>query len=190
MGKLTFEMKEQMYIKVDATNLQEDMRKVAKERGLTLTAMLTVNQLPHSYISLIMSEYKILQVKFHNSEDLDKNYGSTDPSKYAKVCEIFGLDSEKYLINKPVEESNEEPKEVPSVQNINVDIQPLIDKLDVMITENQKNADALLEKMNDMTITMNRLGNVLMQSMEYQKSMMGSVDEIKGCVRQIKNIKK
>lgn len=94
-------------------------------------------------------------------------------------------------IEKKVEEPVVEKVEVPVVPQIEpVDMTPVVDKLKEVVVSVDTSNEKVIEKLNDLIGTLNRLGNIQMQTMEYIKSIMDSESEIKGCVRQIKNFKR
>lgn len=102
------------------------------------------------------------------------------------MANLYGITYEDIKIE---EKAKETPVAEPTTTAPQFDVEPLMKKLDAIMYGQQKSDQMFEEKMNDLIGTLNRLGNILMQSMEYQKSIMNDSDEIKGCVRQIKNNK-
>lgn len=94
-----------------------------------------------------------------------------------------GCNYEDCLIEEQLEELVKES------QINELDLKPLLDKIDTLIYSNHKDSENLIEKLNQLSTDIHTLGNIQMQTMEYVKDIMNSQAEIKGLVRQIRGKK-
>lgn len=136
------------YIPVNQGKLESDVRnaniKLKEADGYSVSIRLEKNGLPHSAL------YGIKEMWHRHSEFDDDDYECSTPglvglAKLNQICAIWGLNSKDYVIKKKEKVVEKVVMVEPPVQENNID---------------------------DLIVTINKLGNILMQSMEYQRECM------------------
>jgi len=135
-------------IPVNQGKLESDIRnanlKLKEADGYSVSIRLEKNGLPHSCV------YQMKECWARHHEFDDEDYECSTPglvgyAKLMQICAIWGLDVKDYLIKKKEKVVEKVVVVEPPVQESNID---------------------------DLIITINKIGNILMQSMEYQKECM------------------
>lgn len=151
------------YVPINQGKLASDAKnanyRLKREDDLSVSNRLEKNGIPHSSI------YRALETASkHGSEyDLDA-YECAIPglmglAQLKMICDIFELEAKDYMLLK--KKVKEEVKEEPQEETKEL---PVVDD----------------EKLDELIVAINKIGNVLSQSMEYQKMMIDYLEQIKG----------
>lgn len=135
MGK-----RKQKEVTINADALQNDARVVAKQRNRTVSNILAVNNLNSGTFGHIKGNH--CRISGRMGVEPNPSYGVVSVDKYIKICDIFGLDSDKYLVTTKKEE-----------------------------TSDVENADELKAELQAMRESIQDIGKIATQSMMYLKRL-------------------
>ena len=129
-------------VTINVDELQSDAKAVAKRKGSSVTKILAVNDLGSGTFGHLKERY--LRICGSMGVEVEPNlaWGLIPVDRYHKICDVFGLDSEKYLVSTVKEKEVEEESVI-------------------------QNADALKTELQTMREAIQDMGRIAAQSMMY-----------------------
>lgn len=91
--------KPKTFIAIYVENLRTDVKKIAKERKTNVSAVLERNK-----INTAIFAQAIHRETYYNGEDAREGVGQLDTDVFLRICELFGVDYEEYMVDKPQKE--------------------------------------------------------------------------------------